>query len=374
MGGLGRKGTVTPLESQFPPEEVHKATKQFQDAIAEKNNELHVLQRFVADNNNLVNLVQKLPEQLSHDVMVPFGKAAFFPGRLIHTNEFMVLLGEGYYADRTSKQTVDILQRRGESLNSQVDSLQAMINNLSSFVNVTDSEVAGGLVEIREEYLEGDSEEEESESDSAIEDVPSVGNDTSKEVDYASFLALMDELEKKEALAEKNGDDSDQSEKTTDGFDDSPYQRPVDNNPQNIEGSNEAIPLDQRSNRNVTSEFPKKHNHQEYIADQLNFANLAVQPQVKEGKTLAQNVKSIDRSAKPPIVPKEKISQATLASKIEVQHQTSQPSFDSLKAFTGSIIEHGENLEKASREQSSTSQVSGSQPLKPVSRFKMQRK
>ncbi|KAI5396716.1 hypothetical protein KIW84_062805 [Lathyrus oleraceus] len=68
---------------------------------------------------------------------------------------------------------------------------------------------------------------------------------------------------------------------------------------------------------------------------------------VKEGKTLAQNAKSIDPSVKPPIVPKEKISQATLASKIEVQHQTSQPSFDSLKAFTGSIIEHGENLEKS---------------------------
>lgn len=44
---------------------------------------------------------------------------------------------------------------------------------------------------------------------------------------------------------------------------------------------------------------------------------------------------------------KEKISQATLASKIEVQHRTSQPSFDSLKALTGSIIEHGKNLEKS---------------------------
>ncbi|KAI5434545.1 hypothetical protein KIW84_021398 [Lathyrus oleraceus] len=109
----------------------------------------------------------------------------------------------------------------------------------------------------------------------------------------------------------------------------------------------QTIPPDQRSNRNVTSEFPKKHNHQECIVGQLNFANLAVQPQVKEGKTLAQNVKSIDPSVKPPIVPKEMISQATLASKIEVQHQTSQPSFDSLKAFTGSIIEHGENLEKS---------------------------
>ncbi|KAI5431119.1 hypothetical protein KIW84_035328 [Lathyrus oleraceus] len=50
---------------------------------------------------------------------------------------------------------------------------------------------------------------------------------------------------------------------------------------------------------------------------------------------------------------KEKISQATLASKIEVQHRTSQPSFDSLKALTGSIIEHGKNLEKASREKTS---------------------
>jgi len=127
MAGPRRKGTVTPLESQFSPEEVQNATKHVQDAIVVKNNELHQLRAFVDDNNNLVSIVQKLPEQLSHDVMasqslfflffffktifrflitlcekvskfemgffnfqVPFGKAAFFPGRLIHTNEFMV--------------------------------------------------------------------------------------------------------------------------------------------------------------------------------------------------------------------------------------------------------------------------------------------
>jgi hypothetical protein len=75
------KGTVTPLESQFSPEEVQNATKHVQDAIAAKNNELHQLRAFIDDNNNLVSLVQKLPEQLSHDIMIPFGKAAFFPGR-----------------------------------------------------------------------------------------------------------------------------------------------------------------------------------------------------------------------------------------------------------------------------------------------------
>ncbi|KAK2434706.1 RNA polymerase II subunit 5-mediating protein [Trifolium repens] len=373
MGGSRRKGTVIPLDSQFPAEEVHKATKHVQDAIAEKNNDLHRLQAFLNDNNNLINLVQKLPDQLSHDVIVPFGKAAFFPGRLIHTNEFKVLLGEGYYADRTSKQTVEILQRRGKSLDSQVESLQAMINNLASFINVADSEVAGGLVEIREEYVEdGDgSDEEESESDSPIEDAPISGNDTSKEADYASFLALMDELEKKEALAEKNGDCSDEDEETTVEFDDGLYQR---KSPQNPEGSSQVIPLDQTNSRNLANKFPKKHNHQEDTADQLNFTNLAVQSQVKEGKSLAQNVKTIDPSEKPPILPREKTSQATPASKTEVQNQTSQPSFDSRKAFTGSIVEHGENLKKASREQNSTSQVSSSQPSKPVSRFKMQRK
>ncbi|CAJ2642272.1 unnamed protein product [Trifolium pratense] len=311
-------------------------------------------------------------QNLKWGSQVPFGKAAFFPGRLIHTNEFKVLLGEGYYADRTSKQTVEILQRRGKSLDSQIESQQAMINNLASFINVTDSEVAGGLVEIREEYVEDEdkSDEEESEPDSPIEDAPSSGNDTTKKVDYASFLALMDELEKKEQFAEENGDCSDQDEETAVDFDDSPYQG---NSPQNSEGSSQVIPLDQTNNRNSANKFPKMHNHQEDTADQLNFANLAVQSQVKEGKSFAQNVKSGDPSVKPPILPTEKTSQATSASKTEVQHQTSQP-FDRRKAFTGSIVEHAENLKKASGEQNSTSQVSGSQPSKPVSRFKMQRK
>ncbi|KAH1266529.1 RNA polymerase II subunit 5-mediating [Glycine max] len=98
--------------------------------------------RFCRRQNSLINLVHKLLEQLSHDIMVPFGKAAFFPGHLIHTNEFLVLLGEGHYAERTSKQTVEILQRRGKSLDSRVDSLEANIKDPeaeASFLNATAS-------------------------------------------------------------------------------------------------------------------------------------------------------------------------------------------------------------------------------------------
>ncbi|KAK5838378.1 hypothetical protein PVK06_007107 [Gossypium arboreum] len=60
--------------------------------------------------------------------MVPLVKSAVFPGRLVHTNEFLVLLGESYYVERTAKQTSEILKRRGKS-----------------------SEPEEGLVELREE-------------------------------------------------------------------------------------------------------------------------------------------------------------------------------------------------------------------------------
>lgn len=59
-----------------------------------------------------------------------------------------VLLGEGYYADRTSKQTVEILKRRSKALDSQVDSLKAMMDDLkaqASFFDATASEAAVSL-------------------------------------------------------------------------------------------------------------------------------------------------------------------------------------------------------------------------------------
>ncbi|CAN6249996.1 unnamed protein product, partial [Urochloa humidicola] len=60
------------------------------ESIADRRAELGRLQGFVADNAALVPLVNRLPDELSHDIMVPFAGAAFFPGRLIHTNELLV--------------------------------------------------------------------------------------------------------------------------------------------------------------------------------------------------------------------------------------------------------------------------------------------
>ncbi|KAJ0450182.1 putative prefoldin alpha [Helianthus annuus] len=209
------KGTVTSLSSIFAPEDAQKASVHVQEVISQRHKEVQQLQAFLNDNTSLVNLVKKLPDQLHHDIMaiicyyfhncfsVPFGKAAFFPGKLIHTNEFMVLLGEGYYAERTSKQTVEILKRRGKGLESQIESLNAVIKDLkfeASFFDETATEAAEGIVEIREDYVE-----EVFDEDKAT---------TSGEDDFARILSRIDQLEKEELESElaEEGEEKDEAD------------------------------------------------------------------------------------------------------------------------------------------------------------------
>ncbi|XP_022556063.1 uncharacterized protein LOC106379647 isoform X2 [Brassica napus] len=58
---------------------------------------------------------------------------------------FQVFLGENYYTDRTLKQTVDVLRRRDKTLQSQIHSLKAEIDDFqteASFFANTSSEAA----------------------------------------------------------------------------------------------------------------------------------------------------------------------------------------------------------------------------------------
>lgn len=84
------------------------------------------------------------------------------------------------------------------------------------------------------------------------------------------------------------------------------------------------------------------------------------------------NVKKFaEKAVMPPKV--ENKVQAFSSPRSQVPRETSEPKFDSQKAFTGSIVEHADNLETSSRK-NTPSQSSGSQPSKPVSKFKMQRR
>ncbi|KAG8086021.1 hypothetical protein GUJ93_ZPchr0010g8609 [Zizania palustris] len=121
-----RKGMVTPLGAVFSPEEMRRAVARVVEAAARRRAELARLKGFATNNVVLVSLV-------------PFGGAVFFPGRLINTNELLVLLGEGYYTERSAKQTTEILCRRGIKLETQVEAMKTTIADLEAEAKLFES-------------------------------------------------------------------------------------------------------------------------------------------------------------------------------------------------------------------------------------------
>ncbi|PRQ20209.1 putative prefoldin [Rosa chinensis] len=365
------KGTVTPLSSVFSVEDTQKAAKRVQDTIAQKDLELDHLRGFAADNTDLINLVARLPEHLHHDIMVPFGKAAFFPGRLVHTNEFMVLLGEGYYAERTSKQTVDILNRRGKVLESQVDSLKAMVQDLkaeASFFNATATEAAEGLVEIVEDYEEESSSDRECtpKQDYANNSRAVIAQPADEDEEFARMMARMDELEKEEREAESHMAQSDEDEQLQHGLHQLSDQKSLHGNLKISEYQSRKPPEQTKdgiaSNEDSFTDVPSGSGLVSKYEDKVSHENI-----------LGRDVKSVaEKDLVSPVV--ENVQTVPL-SRSQVSLESSKPKFDREKAFTGSIVEHADNLQIKSRERTTAiSQSSASQVSKPVSRFKMQRK
>nr|XP_043623946.1 unconventional prefoldin RPB5 interactor isoform X2 [Erigeron canadensis] len=369
------KGTVMSLSSLFDPEDTHKASGRVLETISQHQKQVQQLQSFLNDNTNLINLVKKLPDQLHHDIMVPFGKAAFFPGKLIHTNELMVLLGEGYYAERTSKQTVEILKRRGKELELQIETLNTIIKDLkfeASFFDETATEAAEGIVEIREDYVDEVSNKDET----------TTAEMNSGEDDFARILSRMDELEKEELESENVEEGEEEEEETSDL---SPLMSRISVEPKpgirtsEVQRENEHS-ISQRSSQTQTQQdMSKLFKPEDSLALSVSKDAHVKVPTSSVSNTPPMLVEhnKLKESLLPTPVPKNEVS--TLASKSsndnskrsvsnEVSNVASSSAYDTSKAFTGSIVERTHNVEKVQKGQTPAPSS------KPVSRFKLQRK
>ena len=133
-------------------------SERVQRALAADEEVLGELRRFDDEYADLQRLVRDLPNKTSHEVMVPFTDVAFFPGRLIHTNELLVLLGGDLYAERSATQTLDIIERRRDMLREKIQGAGARVDAMGSRLGALDAVSAadGGLGVIPEEEGEDD--------------------------------------------------------------------------------------------------------------------------------------------------------------------------------------------------------------------------
>jgi len=143
-----------------------KAEKQLQKLHLDLTERLKALQSFKNQYLELQGTLHELPKKVNNNIMVPFGKMAFFPGQIIHTNEIFVLLGENYFVWRSASQASEIISRRikflDESLINAKKQLQELTGQVSLSTNLRDSineKEASGIVEIKEEYFSDEEEE-----------------------------------------------------------------------------------------------------------------------------------------------------------------------------------------------------------------------
>lgn len=80
--------------------------------------------QFQTDYQHLQKRLSNLPDRLTYECTVPFGKLAFIPGRIVHSNEILVLLGDNYFVERSCKQAQEIVQRRLENIEEKLEQHQ----------------------------------------------------------------------------------------------------------------------------------------------------------------------------------------------------------------------------------------------------------
>ncbi|CAG0895548.1 unnamed protein product [Darwinula stevensoni] len=106
------------------------------------------------DYETLKSLLEKLPQKVHHEVMVPLGKKAFMPGRLIHTNEILVLLGDNWFATRSAQQAVEIVSRRIKMCDDMLEKLEKEKGLYQSWKEHTSQMSQNAGMEIMEPYDE----------------------------------------------------------------------------------------------------------------------------------------------------------------------------------------------------------------------------
>jgi len=192
------------------------------------------LNKFIEDYEAVKSSLTSLSEKCRHPVMVPFGNVAFMSGSVVHTNDVLVLLGDNWFVEQSSKQTVEMLNRRIAALQTQADQLETRLQQIKTELSYAKdlAEESSNTVEIVEPY---DEEFEESwkmqrkcskeMKDSEPVDVSDLARADS--TDYEQIWRRLEQLEEEEAEEQEGDDDVEAEEGEVDPPAESVKQQPL---------------------------------------------------------------------------------------------------------------------------------------------------
>lgn len=159
--------------------------------------------------------LETIDGKLQYDVMVPLTSKAFMPGKLVHTNEILVLLGDNWFLETSAKEAAKIAGRRVDQCDKMLMGLEEEMRLNQGWRDQTKriEGEAEGAVDIREEYQEEEEKQwrEKHKENVKREKKGSAGVKEEEEVSEGELWSRLEELEVREAL-EKEWEQDDESE------------------------------------------------------------------------------------------------------------------------------------------------------------------
>ncbi|CAJ0593671.1 unnamed protein product [Cylicocyclus nassatus] len=115
-------------------------------------------QQELLEYDSIVLKLEELPRKRTQCIMCPVGSVGFLPANIVHTNEVLVGLGDGYFLDTTCYDAVQILKRRRKVVEKGIADLhehRRLLENYSTYAKrLFEHQGSSDEVEIREEYDE----------------------------------------------------------------------------------------------------------------------------------------------------------------------------------------------------------------------------
>eukprot|EP00742_Colponemidia_sp_Colp-10_P003926 GILJ01004184.1.p1 GENE.GILJ01004184.1~~GILJ01004184.1.p1 ORF type:complete len:367 (-),score=70.17 GILJ01004184.1:83-1129(-) len=194
------------MAAGFDAEKLLIAEQRIKEGIDDTKATLATLERYKRDYEVVEKTLRDLPAKVSHTIMVPIGSLAFMPGKLIHTNEITVLLGDNWFAERSASQAADIAVRRIQHVKDQIKSTKTDLTRLTADMKLAEDMRGQGdddTVNIVEEYHSD--EEQQSKHSKATQQPPQrpPAQGSSAVIDASPYLARLKELERLEREAEE---------------------------------------------------------------------------------------------------------------------------------------------------------------------------
>ncbi|XP_015116206.1 unconventional prefoldin RPB5 interactor 1 [Diachasma alloeum] len=109
------------------------------EGIRRNNEQVKTWSDYKKRHEKVLEGLAMLPQDLSVNCMVPMGKRALMRGKLVHTNEIMVCLGDGYFAKYSAPQAIALCNRRIQRANEMLENLEKERNLFEMRQMITDT-------------------------------------------------------------------------------------------------------------------------------------------------------------------------------------------------------------------------------------------